>query len=219
MRGVVNGCRGKCAATVRGPALAVDHCTSSSHFVNFSAPLPKADVEKINAGGYPEDRAIFQVELRTVNGTPEMLDFRTIIGTHEVERTCAGPVITTDCFLVSAIAEYSVIIDDGILTLADAPYSPKIMARANNTAITKKTVSRPDSNDGHGDIFSTLAGIAVAANYEFYTSLDLVPNAEGLTIDGALTWFSFQNMVRLSWVLWNINRPRRCTIATISNEL
>jgi hypothetical protein len=197
MSRAVTGCHGKCAATVRGPALAVDHCTSELHFVNFSAPLSKADEQAVNAGGFPGDRVIFEVALRPVNGTPEMLNFQTRIGTPQVEQTCAGPVNTTSCFLVSAIADYPVIIDNGILSLAEAPYSPKIVARANNTAITKKTVSEYGLNNGYGGIFSTLTGIAVAANYEFYTFLDVVPDAAGVTLNGALTWFTFQHMVRV----------------------
>jgi hypothetical protein len=143
--------------------LAVDHCISESNFLNFTAPLSKADEEQLNAGGWARDRVIFEVAFMAANGTPETLVLRARGGTQQVEQTCAGPVMIADCYLVSAIAEYPVIIDDSVLSLTEAPHSPKLVAQANNTAITNKTVSKYGLNTQGGGTYSTLAGVAVAA--------------------------------------------------------
>lgn len=186
--------KGRVLPSVRAPALAVDYCSSESTFVNFSSPLSPKDREQIKAGGLAGDRTIFNVAFTPLNGTHEKLESSTTMGSQQVSQKCAGPLVTTNCYLVSAIAEYPVITKDAVISLAEIPYSPRIVAYANNTAITDETIFEYGLNNGHGGIYSTLAGIATAANYQFFIQLELMPSPAGFIAVGPLTWFTFEHM-------------------------
>ena len=121
----------------------------------------------MDAGGFPRDKVVFEVALALVSGPVESLEFITQISGKQIEDTCAGTINRTSCYLVSAIAEYPIIIDSGVISFKGAVNSPRIVARANNTAITKEI-----RDIFHNDNFpiseglspSTLGGIAGAGN-------------------------------------------------------
>ncbi len=80
----------------------------------------------------------------------------------------AGYVNTTTCSMTSAIAEYPIMIKDQTITFPDPPSYPKIIALANNTAMTNETMSQPGNYipDYPELKYSTLGGIAIAANFQ-----------------------------------------------------
>ena len=190
MKDVITGCHATCTATVRGPALAVDHCISENHYRNYSYPISQKEAQLFEEGCVKpsEDQLTFLQEFVALNGTTERLNYTTMISGSDVAETCAGQVNTTSCFLVSAIAEYDVTITEGVLTLDAAAY-PKIVATANNTAITEDTIEQLGLSHGSGDknyVKTTLSGIANAANLAFYQTEGLItfPDSNQLTLPG-----------------------------------
>lgn len=180
MKDAITGCSQICTATVRAPALAVDRCVSSLRYQNFSHPMSPAQRKQFAAGcTIPVDsQSVFNVRFMVYNGTAETLNFTTEISDHTVAETCAGYVNTTWCSLVSAIGEYPVNINDGIITFAERPSYPKIIARANNTAITDDTIrqyglrTRDSVSD---DVKTTLSGVAMGANIAYFVKEGLMP--------------------------------------------
>lgn len=139
----VEGCPGSCSARIRGPALAVDSCTSSIRWVNYTRPLtPSEKATYDNANGYaPGDRASFVVNTTIEFGEFEKLVLTTIIADHPGDSSCAAFVNTTTCYLRSAIAEYPVVIAEGGTVEFDQPQPyPEIIALANNTALTNESI-------------------------------------------------------------------------------
>lgn len=86
--GAVLGCPGTCTTTVHAPALALDYCTSTLRYVNYTKPFTKqqyAQLTKWNniPGGYEA----FWTEMWTLNGTSERIKLEIIMSTDEVSKT------------------------------------------------------------------------------------------------------------------------------------
>lgn len=175
IQNAISGCPGTCTATVQGPAFAIAECSTILEYKNYSRPMSRKDqniwnkyhVETFDA---LNDTTVFQVFLATRNGTSETVELVTRISDSEVAETCSGHLQTVTCSLISAIAEYDVVITDGVLTFEKPPSSPKIVAFANNTAITDQTIDIKGlkvMNRGVEWIKTTLSGIAGAAYLMF----------------------------------------------------
>ena len=116
-----------------------------------------------------------------------------------VAKTCAGEFINTDCYLASAIAEYLVTIHDDTITLTGLPSHPKIISRANNTAVTKHTVAKYGLRSDNGpQVRSTLSGISATAMQEFYCAGSLAPGNPPVLTGGIGTG---KNLVSKSFAL------------------
>jgi hypothetical protein len=81
--------------------------------------------------------------------------------------------------MVSAIGEYDVEINAGIITFVEPPSYPKIVARANNTAITEETIKEfsllNTAESRYSDMpRTTLGGIANGANVAYNSMEALV---------------------------------------------
>ena len=81
-------------------------CDRSLHYRNQARQLQCTIVqsrsELVAAGGYPDDRAIFEVAFLALNGTRETLEFEYVIANDpQISRTCAGPVTKTRCYMNS----------------------------------------------------------------------------------------------------------------------
>lgn len=141
---IVTGCPGTCTAQVQGPALAVTSCTSTLVYVNFSQPLTTEQNAMYN-GGYgvpPLSRRIYDIGFNVEAGKEERLVLQTVVAISSGNSTCAGNVNMTKCYLVSAIGEYAVTIERDALQLAGPHGDPKIVKRANNTALTNDTITK-----------------------------------------------------------------------------
>ena len=175
IRDAVSGCPGTCIATVRGHALAVEDCTTELQFKNYSRPMSKKDEQvwseyHVESFETLEDTKVFEVFFATRNGSAETLSFTTSITDDAVTTTCAGHLNTTTCNLVSAIAEYEIVITDGLITFAELPSYPTIVTRSKNTAITDETIDSHGLNvvnRGVDWVRTTLSGIAGAAFLSF----------------------------------------------------
>jgi hypothetical protein len=212
MTGAVTGCRDTCSATIQAPALQVESCRTEMHFVNFSQPLTGPNAKLYNMTySAPSSRDVFQVGFNVFNGSSERLSFETRIATNQAlvkhgGTWCAGQVNTTSCNLTSSIAEYPIIIQNDIITFAEPPSYPKIIATANNTAITAQTITQPGrvNLDWPSLVYSTLAGIAAAAGIEYAYEAYLFPVSAGQGIlEGASSWFLFKHMKNFTAFLEN----------------
>lgn len=109
-------------------------------------------------------RDTFRTQFNVWNGTTETFNFTTVVSDNEVAETCSGHVNTTTCIYTSGIAEYLVHVDtfDNTIKFPEPPSNPKIVARANNTALTSKSVKEHGLRYDHGTVDqrekSTLAG-------------------------------------------------------------
>lgn len=148
---------------------------------------------------------MFATEVASINGTVEKLKLSTKLSGDDVAKTCAGPVNQTDCILVSAIAAYDVIVTDRVITFAEPPSNPRIITRANNTAVTEETISKFDLQKGSNWIKTTLSGIANVFNYQFSTRAGLAPptNPGGpVNLDvNSMSWYLFQQIANFE--AWN----------------
>ncbi len=147
IRGVLNGCAGTCSATVLAPALATLSCWSFNVYHNYSRPLSPALINETWTDGLffpkPERDPMFGIYVTGDGfGHHEKLRLRTWTSGLQVSRTCAGPVNVTTCEFASAIAEYSVMSTNGILTFDEptALSQPAIKAIANNTILNYRTI-------------------------------------------------------------------------------
>ncbi|KAK5168607.1 uncharacterized protein LTR77_005916 [Saxophila tyrrhenica] len=216
MRGAIVGCpsQSTCRALVRGPALAVDNCTSVSEPRDFKSLMSKTQAKDfaqgcmwwVNFGPFSrpeEDQVVFKQKFSIFNGTTESFLYETTISDEDVARSCVGHVNTTSCYMVSAVGEYEVEITDGVVTFAEPPSYPRIVARANNTALTDKTVADFQLAINHVDnaINTTLGGIAEGAGLAYYTNEGLVtipgenrevPSRPGLSPNPSL--YTFQHI-------------------------
>lgn len=174
--GGIEGCIGSCTATIRAPALVVDHCESTVTEQNFSAPYTSQETALYHEGQFPATRTLFATYLTSSNGTAETLDLQTFFTGAEVAATCAGPFNSTNCYLRSAIAEYEVTMTNGTIILLDAA-NPKFVSWANNTAITNETIYKfgLHSDQNPGCMKTTLAAIVNAFLFKYYFSGDAYP--------------------------------------------
>lgn len=118
---------------------------------------------------------VFSQSFMAFNGSSEVIKYETVISDSEVAKTCTGHVKTTECYLVSAIGEYEVEVTDGIITFTEPPSYPRIVARANNTALTNETIVGLGLNStmNADSINSTLSGITNSANIAFNAQVGL----------------------------------------------
>ncbi|KAK5174063.1 uncharacterized protein LTR77_001143 [Saxophila tyrrhenica] len=180
----VTGCSGTCTGTVRAPALAVTECYTTLSYINYAEPLPKqeqAAYDDIQA--VPTNRTVFFVVPISVNNTiandvSENLILGTRISDNAVAETCAGNLNTTSCYLRSAVAEYPITVTDGTVTFAEPPSNPKIIALAENAAITDRTIAEYDLHypPVPSYVRTTLSGMAHIAQWSFATWGALVPS-------------------------------------------
>jgi hypothetical protein len=100
--GVIDGCKGKCSATIRAPALAQRSCVSSYEEVNYTAPLRphQEDVFELTYAA-PISRTVIAVDFisgrNSTNGQEYFL-VRTMLPDEDITNTCKGKLRTTDCF-------------------------------------------------------------------------------------------------------------------------
>ena len=224
--GGITGCSGTCHAVVRAPALAVDRCTTELVYRNYSLP-PTAEEEKIMHYGIPpKDRNSFMINWSPLNGTYEEVVFETDISDEEVTKTCAGHVNITKCYMRSAIGEYTIhISNDDIITFDEQPSYPRIVARANNTAMTQESQSQFGLCHNQGGFCnSTLVGLSLGMAVQYGGALGFLHNmtTDGITLlEGGAAWLGFgyetnyddHNNCAPSW-----NDPRD-SIMIVANEL
>ena len=179
IRGGISGCPGSCTASVRGPALAIDHCISKLDYINYTEPVATGVMQLFDQGclATPRNRVIFDLNFLAENGSVESITFVSMRTDSAVAETCVGHLNTTTCTLVSAIGEYDVLVTNNSLSFLEPPSSPTVIARANNTAITDETVNKyrlRANSDGLG-VRTTLSGIAAAAGYKYQVSEAILP--------------------------------------------
>ena len=150
MKGFVQGCKSKCKAKLRAPALAVTACTTKLMPVNYTQTyaFPPYNLAA------PLDRNAFILDTAILLDTHESIN---LISAHATVNDCAGTLSFTICTLDAAVGEYDVLIDNDIVTLA-SPGVPNIIALANNTQIGAW-------DEVHRWHPSTLAGIAALGIY------------------------------------------------------
>lgn len=208
IHGDVRGCPGTCTASVYAPALAVESCESSLEFYNFTKPLGRKakDVYEASAGvSLPPYYIIFGTGFQSLNGTTERIALTTILTGESITKTCAGKRNITTCYLVSAVAEYRVEIANGILHFVEPPSYPRIIALANNTAITSETVERFGLIVNGTWTRTTLSGIMIQAALKFGFTQYLAPvngpNSRPLILLPVIqSWFAMQRMTNyLDW--------------------
>lgn len=149
---------------------------------------------------------IYEVNAWSVNGSAEYLVLQTAIPDDEIVETCTGHMIYTQCFYSSAIADYDVqIINNTIAPLEhDAALHPKIISRANNTALTDETIRKfgllfdkeaytPGSTPV---VRTTLGGILASLLQQFYGQRILIPGNAGQQPTLALQPFGFKSTLR-----------------------
>ena len=185
----ISGCTGTCKATVRAPALAVNHCESTISRRSFLDPISKSELKNFEAGciTLADNQTIFKNYFKTLNGTVEAFAYETTLTDDNVAKTCVGNVNETTCSMLSATAEYDVIITDGIITFPQAPSYPRIVSRANNTAITDATVKQYGLAAGLAAPTyrrTTLGGIAMSASIAYWIKQGLVAYPGGQSNPG-----------------------------------
>ena len=174
----VQGCNGRCTATIRAPALVPYHCNWNTTWHNFSAPYTRNEWEEFHAGAVPDTRLLFQTTLTSRYGARETLNLHTYISGDQIAKTCAGLVNSTHCYLRSAIAEYEVLITNETIILKD-PANPRFISWANNTAVTNETIDKFDLRENaSGLIKTTLGGIVQAFESDLQFSGNALPRKE-----------------------------------------
>ena len=118
-------------------------------------------------------------------------------------RTCVGKTKETQCSYSSAIGEYRVQIQDGVVTFLEPPSNPRIVAIANNTAVTEDTIRQHDLMYPTGGwVRTTLSGISASIRIERQLNNGLVPLVPGdtpmMTEVNALTFQHVKN-----WEDWS----------------
>ncbi len=94
----------------------------------------------------PASRIVHVAYAWSVNGTRELVSLRTGRPDSEAVRTCAGHFVHEECLYSSAISEYEILITNDTISLpsGEAALYPRIVARANNTAVTRETIEEFD---------------------------------------------------------------------------
>lgn len=197
----VKGCSGTCNATVRAPALALDHCQSTLLYINYTEPLSPEEERVSNLTQMaPYDRTVFSVGVASLKGTGagEQLILETALPDKEIIKTCAGRLNHTLCYLVSAVAEYDILINGETITFPTPPNEPNIVRVAKNTAITNQTMAEFGLKHDGDWTSSTLSGIALLGGAQFGTIEGFIPpSTPGGQVDLALgdqSWFAFQHI-------------------------
>lgn len=84
---------------------------------------------------------MFSIAFNALRGPDELVQIETELVDKEVVEIGRGMRNTTICYFQSAIAEYPVISDKGIITFIDDTKYLKIIALANNTAPSPRFLS------------------------------------------------------------------------------
>ncbi len=133
------------------------------------------------------NRSIFSIGLATLNdtisdrlsgGKTEHIVLQIKLPDNSITETCTGYINITECYLVSAIAEYPIIVTNSAISFPEPPGYPKIITMANNAAINEHTISQLGLEYATGGswIRSTLGGIALVASWHFGTYMGLAPS-------------------------------------------
>ena len=189
IKGAIAGCTGRCQATVVAPALDIEFCHSELEHHNYTRPISKKMMHLVMDGCDGLDiaqKTIFFNAFGTRNGTEdnpaERLMLETAITDQAVTETCIGHLNKTRCTLVSATAEYPVIIEDGVITFAESMSYPKIISRANNTDLSADAIKKFGLyNDTQAVYDTTLSGMAFGAQITYMGSEALIPGFGGTT--------------------------------------
>ena len=160
------------------------------------------DADGFSTSSANDEQLVFVNSFKVQNGSTESLTYDTTISDESVARTCKGHVNATRCWLVSAIGEYNVEVLNGVVTLTEPHSYPRIIARANNTALTSKKIddNHLKSTLIYDSVNSTLAGIAMSGNLGFIVRQGLVtfPGTPGWTpkpqLAPALTQYALQHI-------------------------
>lgn len=184
----VTGCPDSCSATVLAPALATYACKTEFTYRNFSAPLHDK-IERVFEAALnhelspqaPQSRLVYAVYPYVADNSPPDIEWSvlmTAMSDERVTNTCAGSVNWTKCALVSAIGEYAIHIDNGVVSFADpsALSSPKIVSVANNTGITPEIIAEKNLLTKNGYTRTTLSGIINVALQKWYTVYGIIPS-------------------------------------------
>ena len=169
LHNVVQGCDGICKLKLQAPALFTTSCTTHVRPINVSGNfdwktwLSRAHAPPFEAAGF-----VITTNL-VVSGEREVINL--VTGFAPDLKGCEGDLNYTICTLEPGIGLYDVTVDDGLAKL-DAPYSPELVAMANNTAVDN-TVE--PSIAGHT---STLAGIVNQAWVRYDSLLAFYPKGK-----------------------------------------
>ena len=143
---IVIGCPEKCRAQIHAPTLFRTSCTTHETAINYLAPWYHV---RNNLIAVPLDQQSFLVATNLVLREKEVIN---LITGYTSSQYCDGSLRYTICTLEHGIGEYEVLVAGNSTTLVN-PSAPKLVALANNTAVSD--VMDP-TGTGH---LSTLAGI------------------------------------------------------------
>ena len=164
---IVTGCEKTCKAKIQAPAFAVTACQNHSFPVNYTRDSHSVNeiytnADKFIAPSLNEDGIITALGLEAAEIEKAYLFTGFFDGSD-----CVGTFNYTACTLQSAIGEYDVTIDRGVLSLVNAAY-PTIVALANNTQVDRHSWKNKNGARGHP---STLAGILSLANLKWDSTI------------------------------------------------
>ncbi len=163
------------------PALAVESCNSSSHRVNFSQPVSSAAVNEWYNKAPPLSFLSFMMDTSLdISDSVERINI--VAANAPGSGSCAGELNLTSCTLRSAVGEYDVLINDGIITLGNTP--PRILALSDNARVNH--TYDPEQTW----MPSTLGGVV----QEMYNRFDglVIAFSKGGTIQTAVEGTSFE---------------------------
>ena len=168
------------------------------------------------AGTISRSRMVHTVYMHSVNGSNEFLFLSTGRPKPDLVRDCVGQFEYNECYYSSAIAQYDVrITNDTIQRLDyDAALHPRIIARANNTAVTDMTaeehgLQNPIIAYGQTVTRTTLAGILALTAQQYWAEGALIPNPNGQSptllrwpfyVNPKMAWFGFDHMTNYAEV-------------------
>ena len=127
--GLVQGCRDKCKAKIKAPAVAVTSCASHQVSVDFNEHVGWG-IAFTTAHGPPLSHTAFMIDVSLMmeHGTEKI----NLITGSAFSHDCMGVFNCTACTLESAIGEYEVTIEDDTISF-DTIEAPTIVALANNS--------------------------------------------------------------------------------------
>ena len=163
--GIVQGCEGICTAAIEAPAFAQTACSRRQIPVNYSMPGGLKNMNNPTLAA-PLYRTGFMVSGNLVLGEHETLTLITIYSNVE-SNTCVGEMYMDICTLASAIGEYEVTINNGVVLLNDG--LPRIVALANNTQVdhgfNQNQAYHPSTLGGMWSYFTTQYASVVTYYY------------------------------------------------------
>jgi hypothetical protein len=151
---IIDGCHGMCKAKVRAPALAQTECTARKIPVNYTISVNLTNILGPTGVAAPLTQNSFFISPSMILEEREKANLVTAFAKTE---DCAGILYMTMCTLESAIGEYDVTVNNGLITLRE----PRIIAVANNTKVDHTW------NNITSSYPSTLGGIVTSAQNRF----------------------------------------------------